>query len=198
MMRQCRSALFPVAALVAASLLAGCGSDDGSGSGDNTSSGPTTSAADSGDGGGDGSSADDPCALLGDTDLTQVFGDNPIPEPEDGSVGAGYYGCEWELDADDMDADDFNVTIAIVPIDSLESDYLSKMTSLGDIDGVADGHSFDGTVGVMGGSTRGHSVSFSVGEVGGFVGVQKGNHGDPDTEIDLATEFTKKVVAQLG
>ena len=173
--------------------LAACGSDDAS---DSTSLPaatdvmppvPTETAAVP------SSAADDPCALVEDSELATLFAAAGAPESESNVLGEGFGECVWE-------GDNAHLSVSIVPEENFQSDFVDQLNVSGPVESAALGDtavSFPGVVGIGRAEGGGTSVGFSKDDTGVIVAVRTGTEGNPGADLALATKVAESIAAQL-
>jgi uncharacterized protein DUF3558 len=138
------------------------------------------------------SEAVDPCALVSDETLADVFPAG-APEPDGTIYGAGFSDCTWD------DAPDAFLAVSVVPGASFASDFVDQL-NLGDpvtsdVLGPA-AVSFLGTVGIGSASAGGATVGFVKDGTGALVAVRSGEEGGPG-DLGTATTIAEEVAGGL-
>lgn len=135
----------------------------------------------------------DSCSLADEADLSVVFPDGVVPEPEGVPFGGDTNDCVWE-----GEDDDFNVGVATLPAEDLQSDVLDTTQPLATVTiGDVEGQMIDGVYGI-GRFGGGRTISFVKGDIGLLVSVRMGGFdADRDVEEETATSIAESVYDAL-
>lgn len=157
-----------------------------------TDTGPAPELGPATDTGTTGEAAVDPCALVSDETLAEIF-PTGAPEPEGTDYGAGLSDCTWD------DAPDAFLAVMLVPDTDFPSDFVDQL-DVGppipsDVLG-PDAVSFDGTAGLGSASSGGSTVGFVKNGTGALVAVRRGDEGI-SSDLGTATRIAEEVADGL-
>ena len=197
-MARARRGAFAGIAAGALVLTAGCASEEASTSATTapetaaaTDTAPASELEPATDTGGTGEAAIDPCTLVSDETLAEIF-PTGAPEPEGTDYGAGFSDCAW-------DAPDAFLGMSLVPEANFASDFVDQLNLGGPVTSDVLGPeavSFPGTVGIASGSSGGATVGFVKDGRGVLVAVRSGEEGGP-SDLGTATRVAEEVAGGL-
>ena len=161
-----------------------------------TDTGPATELGPATDSGTTGEAAVDPCTLVSDETLAEIF-PNGAPEPDGTEYGAGFSDCTW-------DAPDGFLGVTLVPnansaadlVDELNNDAPDMSDPVTSDELGPDAVSFPGTVVIGSAPSGGATVGFVKDGAGALVAVRSGEEGGT-SDLGTATRIAEEVAGGL-